>query len=293
LRVKFLFCALLVFSALLPFTASNSFAQNTEAFQFNPARLRIGTLYQYRKSNLDQTHPDNIFIYVADKNHLDVLKLEPGVTTGVNIEAELDWQTFMPKRLAMYHDRKDGTHTAIFTLTTIGNEAVLTPDNLASMNKQAAEIVGKGQRIKIAKLPAHVYGFELISFNFAIQHLRNPKSSFAVGILGDNQNFGPDSPSPIAYFGQAKIDYLVTEKRDGILSHKYRLGGEAFKGNDGLFWTDVKLGHILDIEMPVPNNGDWQNFKLKFIKTEKLSAAAWRKRKAEEIAKFLGSKVKN
>jgi hypothetical protein len=292
LRNKFIFCAALIFSSLFSFNTNVSLAQNTEAFKFNPARVRTGTLYQYRKSNLDGTHPDNVFIYVADKNHLDVLKLEPGVTTGVNIEVELDWQTFMPKKLQMYHDRKDGTHTPIFHLTMVGDEAVLTADDLASMNKQAAAIVGKEQRVKIAS-PAHIYGFELISFNFAIQHLRNPKSNFAVGIMGDNRNFGPDSPSPIAFFGEAKIEYLATEKRDGGLCHKYRLGGEAFKDKEGFFWTDAKLGHITDIEMPLANNGDWENFKLKFIKAEKLSAAAWKKRKADEVAKFLNNSIKN
>lgn len=291
MRNRTLFRALLVFSSLLPLSANSSVAQHSEVFKFNPARVRVGTLYQYRKSNIDGTHPDNILIYVADKTHLDVLKLEPGVSTGVNIEAELDWQSFMPKKLMMYHDKKDGARTPIFHLTTVGDEAVLTPDNLAAMNKQAAEIVGNEQRVKITR-PAHVYGFELISFNFAIQHLSNPKTSFAVTIMGDNRNFGPDSPSPIVNFGQAKIEYLATEERDGIRCHRYRLGGEAFQGNEGLFWTDARLGHILDIEMPLPNNGDWNNFKLMFIKTEKIGAAAWKRRKAEEIAKFLGSSVK-
>lgn len=292
MRITSVFCGLLVFSALFFFNSNVSLGQTAEVFKFDATRVRTGTLYQYRKSNLDDTHPDNVFIYVADKNHLDVLKMEPGVTTGVNIEAELDWQTFMPKKLQMYHDRKDGSHTPIFHLTTIGDEAVLTADNLASMNKQAAEIVGKEQRLKITS-PSHVYGFELISFNFAIQHLRNPKSSFVVGLMGDNQNFGPDSPSPIAYLGEAKIDYLAMEKRDGISCHKYRLSGEAFKGKEGFFWTDANLGHITNIEMPVANNGDWDSFKLKLIKMENLSPAAWKKRKADEKKKFFANSGKN
>jgi hypothetical protein len=291
LRITSVFCGLLVFSALFLFSSNVSFAQTAKAFKFNPARVRTGTLYQYRKSNLDGTHPDTVFIYVADQTHLDVLKLEPGVTTGVNIEAELDWQTFMPKKLQMYHDRQDGLHIPIFHLTTVGNQAVLTADNLASMNPHAAAIVGKEQRLKITS-PSHVYGFELISFNFAIQHLRKPKSNFVVGMMGDNQNFGPDSPSPIAYFGEAKVDYLATEKRDGISVHKYKLSGAAFNGKEGFFWTDAKLGHITDIEMPVANNGDWDNFKLKLVKMENLNAAAWRKRKGEQLRNFFANSGK-
>jgi hypothetical protein len=292
LRNKFILCGLLIFSFIGSFHADVSLAQSPEAFKFNPARLRTGTLYQYRKTNLDGTHPDDIYIYVADRNHLQVLKLEPGVSTGVNIEAELDWQSFMPKHLQMYHDRKDGTHTPIFHLTTVGDEAVLTPDNLAAMNPKVAAIVGKEQRVKITR-PTHVYGFELISFNFAIQHLRNPKTHFAVGIMGDNPSFGPDSPSPISFYGEAKIDYLVTEKRDGALCHKYRLGGQAFKGKEGFFWTDAKLGHLTDVEMPVANNGDWQSFKLKFIRMEKLRPPAWQKRKAEVLKNFFNSDAKH
>ncbi len=60
--IKFLFCALLAFSSLLPFNANPGVAQNSQAFKFNPARLRTGALYQ-RKSNVDGTRPDNIFIY--------------------------------------------------------------------------------------------------------------------------------------------------------------------------------------------------------------------------------------
>lgn len=292
MRNKFILCGLLIFTFMGSFPAAVSLAQSLEAFKFNPARLRTGTLYQYRKSNLDGTHPDNIYIYVADRNRLDVLKLEPGVSTGVNIEAELDWQNFMPKHLQMYHDRKDGSHTPIFHLTTVGDEAVLTPDNLAAMNAKVAAIVGKEQRVKIPK-PAHVYGFELISFNFAIQHLRNPKAGFAVGIMGDNPSFGPDSPSPISFFGEAKIDYLLTEKRDGVLCHKYRMGGEAFKGKEGLFWTDARLGHLIAVEMPLANNGDWHSFKLQFIKMEKLISSAWQKRKAEVLKNFFNGDAKN
>jgi hypothetical protein len=292
LRNQFILCGLLFLAFLCSLQADVSLAQSSEAFKFNPERLRTGTLYQYRKSNLDGTHPDDIYIYVTDRTHLDVLKLEPGVSTGVNIEAELDWQTFMPKQLRMYHDRKDGSHTPIFHLTTVGDEAVLTPDNLAAMNQKVAAIVGKEQRVKIVK-PAHVYGFELISFNFAIQHLRNPKANFTVGIMGDNPNFGPDSPSPIISYGEAKVDYLLTEKRDGALCHKYRLGGPAFKGKEGFFWSDAKLGHLTDVEMPMANNGDWNNFKLKFIRMEKLSLSAWQKRKAEVLKNFFNSDAKN
>jgi hypothetical protein len=288
-----LLCGLWLAALLISLAASASPAQTSSAFQFNPARLHVGTLYQYRKSNLDGTHPDNIWIYVADKTHLDVVKLEPGVITGVNIKATLDWQTFMPKTLQMYHDRKDGSHTPIFHLTMLGNEALLTPDNLASMSPKAAEIVGKEQRFKVSHLPAHVYGFELISFNFAIQHLRNPKAGFAVGLLGDNANFGPNSRSPLADYGQARIEYLASEARSGVWCHKYRLGGEAFKGKDGFFWTDAKLGHIVEINMPVANNGDWDNFKLQFVGMETLSAAQWQKRKALELAKFFTGGGKN
>jgi hypothetical protein len=283
----------LVLSFLFAINTTITSAQDAKTFKFNPARLRVGTLYTYRKSNLDGTHPDNVLIYVASKNRLQVLKLEKGVTTGVNIEAELDWQNFMPSKMTMYHDRKDGSHTPIFHLTVDGDEAVLTPDNLAAMNKQAAEIVGKEQRIKVAKWPAHIYGFELISFNFAVQHLRNPKSSFSVGILGDNANFGPDSRSPLTYLGAAQIDYLATEKCQDKLCHKYKLGGEAFKGKEGFFWTDAKFGHITNLEMPLANNGDWDNFKLQFLKSEALSAAQWQKRKAAELAKFFSENAKN
>jgi hypothetical protein len=286
LRNQFSLGSLLIFSLLFSLQGDASLAQSSAAFKFNPARMRTGTLYQYRKSNLDGSHPDDIYIYVADRNRLDVLKLEPGVSTGVNIEAELDWQTFMPKRLQMYHDRRDGSHIPIFHLTTVGDEAVLTADNLAAMNPKVAEMVGKEQRVRINR-PTHVYGFELISFNFAVQQLRNPKAGFTVGIMGDNAKFGPASPSPLAYFGEARVDYLASEKRQGILCHKYRLGGEAFKGKEGFFWTDARLGHITDIEMPMANNGDWDNFKLKFIKMERLSPAAWKKRRAEVLDRFL------
>jgi hypothetical protein len=73
-----------------------------EKFQYQPDKVITNVVYHYVKTNIDGTHPENISIYVASKNRLEVFKFQdPGTRAGYVI-AEMDWKYFHAASLESY-----------------------------------------------------------------------------------------------------------------------------------------------------------------------------------------------
>lgn len=59
------------------------------------------------------------------------------------------------------------------------------------------------------------------------------------------------------------------------MCRKYKIDGAGLENRGGFIWVNKRGGYIEDMEIELPDNPEWKNFKFKLIKTEKMSRAKW------------------
>lgn len=262
------------------------------AFHFRPERVEVGALYHYIKSNRDGSHAGRVYAYAESATRLDVLKHEPGAAVSVNIVADLNWHTFSAERLEMWYDHADGARHRVLSARDDGGGLVLTLDDPRGFSPQLLDIIGlQPRRVVIPGRPAHVYGFELLTLNFALRHLTDPLQPFAFALVGDNPSLSPESPALLAYLGDAWMRPLGAELRGSATTHKWQLSGPAFGSQEGYIWADSERQHIVDLELPIANNGEWRDFKLALQSVRTLSGAEWQRWKSEATAAYLAPRA--
>lgn len=233
-------------------------------FRYQPEKITTGLVYHYLKTNIDGSRPENVSQYVAANDRLEVLKFhERGERAGLVI-AEMDWSTFSVRRLESWQVFAGAERRKFATLKFLPGERAV--EISIPLLRTASE------KTAIKHLPFHVYNFDFGSLNFAFRHLIDPRASFVIGVA--DPTFKDEGPL-FAYRGEATVTYVKDEKRDGVLCRKYRVDGPGLANRGGFIWVDKSLGHVQDMEIDLPDNPDWQNFKFKLVRTEKMSAAEW------------------
>jgi hypothetical protein len=258
------------------------------AFSYRPERVRVGSLYHYVKSNRDGSNPGQIYAYLASPTRLDVVKLEPHAKVSVNVIAELNWQTFSATRLDMWYDHPDGLHHRVFGMVDEGAELVMTVDDPRGFDAKLLEIIGtQPHAIAVPFHPVHVYGFELLTLAFALPHLVDPTADFVFGLVGDNPRFGARSPELLAYLGETWMRFAGEEVRHGVACRKYRVTGPWLGDLHGSIWVAHDPQQLVEIEIPLANNGEWREFALELKSVQEVRADEWQSWKQRVIAQHL------
>jgi hypothetical protein len=252
------------FLLLLCFVFSTTAMGQVDQFEFQPAKIKTGVVYHYVKTNIDGTHPENISVYVASSDRLEVFKFhEPGTRAGL-VVAQMDWKNFQAATLSSY---------GVFSATEQILAAQLKFD--AAAKKMEVEIPAQDRPLEIIDfdyLPTHLYNFDLTSLNFAFRHLKNPASSFTIGLA--DPTFAQEGPG-VRYRGEAMIRYTGDEKRNGHDCRKYSIGGAGLENRNGFLWVNKQGEHFEDLEIELPDNPDWTTFKLNLKRMENMSPDQW------------------
>lgn len=243
--------------------ASVTFAQ-VDHFQYQPEKIKTGIVYHYVKTNTDGSVPENISIYVASKERLEVFKFhEPGTRAGY-VVAEMDWKNFQASTLLSY---------AAMSATEQPLAAKLK--FLADTKKMEVEIPAQDRPLEVLDfgfLPVHLYNFDLTSLNFAFRHLKNPAQEFKVGIA--DPTFAEEGPG-VRYKGEVTVKYVGDDKRNDKECRKYRIDGAGLENRGGFLWVNKAEGHFEDAEIALPDNPNWSSFKFLLKKIEPMTAEQW------------------
>ncbi|HWM93883.1 MAG TPA: hypothetical protein VN493_24200 [Thermoanaerobaculia bacterium] len=248
--------------ALAVLAASPALAQ-VEAFKYDAARVPVGKVYHYLKTNVDGTIPEHVSIRVAGPNRIESYKFHPGEPPAALVIADMDWAAFSVRSIESLHLLADGSRKTMATLTALdGGKRV----------KVDLPMLGKPpDTVEIGRIPWHIYNFDLASLAFAMPHLVDPKGRFTIGIADPNFGEGP----VFLYRGEAEVAYVGEETRAGVLCRKYRIDGPALRNRGGFLWINHAEGHVEDIEIDLPDNPNWKSFKLKLTGVESMGQAAW------------------
>lgn len=241
------------------------------AFTYRPELIEPGTIYHYVKSNIDSSYPARIIIYVRDNDQLEVLKFEAHGRDAAYVKAHMDWATFSADRLESWVLNPDGQRRPQASLSSSAEDRIFT---ISWQNRK--DIVHVGH------YPVHIYNFDLISLNYILRHWNHPEGDVAIGIL--QPDFDPEPKTMMKYEGTILIKFLGNEDRHEKPCRKYSIGGEGLKMHEGVMWVNEEKGIIEDIEIPIADNPDWDNFKFKFVSSDHMESQEW--------AEFIKTEVK-
>lgn len=99
-----------------------------------------------------------------------------------------------------------------------------------------------------------------------------PRDSFAVGIA--DPTFKETGPL-FHYRGEARVTYAGEERRNGVACRRYRIDGRGLEGRGGWLWVNKRRGHVEDIEIDLPDTPEWQSFKFRLTRAERMTRARW------------------
>ncbi len=263
------FLSLVVFLFLVSsLTAQTS--SSVSMFQHHPERIKVGTVYHYTKSNLDGSKPATVSIYVSSSDIIEVYKAEVEVSDAAHIIAKMDWSTFSASELDSGHLLKDGTREPVAKL------ALSKADNTLRVHLRDQD-----ESVAIDHYPVHIYNFDFISFNYTLRHLKDPTKTFEIGIADPVFQ----GEGLIRYKGKAKIEFIGEAPCHQTTCRKYRITGKPFGDQEGFIWVNKKEGYAENIEIPVPDNPDWNSFKFELKKVEQMTPAEWENYKKNNIGR--------
>ena len=248
-------------------------AFSIDQFSYHPELIEAGTVYHYIKSNIDGSFPARIVIYIRENDQLEVLKFEEHGMDAALVKAHMDWEVFSAIRLDSWVLTPDGNCRPQASLSSFRKDSTFT-----------ISWQGRSEVVNVGHFPVHLYNFDFISLNYILRHWNNPKGEVSVGVL--QPNFDPDPDTMMKYDGTVVIQYLEDGDRNEQPCRKYSIDGEGLKGHRGMMWVNREKGIIEDIEIPIPDNPDWVDFKFKFISDEKMNPGQWTNFMNEEIKKL-------
>ncbi|HSL31657.1 MAG TPA: GNAT family N-acetyltransferase [Anaerolineales bacterium] len=253
--------------------ASPEITSSLDEFCFRPDRVHVGTVFHYLKSNIDGSYPARIFIHIPDHEHLEVLKLEAHGMDAALVKAHMDWTTFSADRFESWILLPDGTRTSQASMSS-------------SFEKKTFTITWKGRNdiVRVQHYPVHVYNFDFISLHHVLPHWQEPEGRVTIGVL--QPNFDPDPQSVLNYEGTVDLLYVGPEERDGHVCRRYSIGGPGIRHQAGSIWVNGQNGYVQDMEIPVPDNPAWQDFKFRFVSSEHMNPRQWNDFVTEEVRKL-------
>lgn len=242
--------------------AIRSVTSSVEAFQYDPEKIPVGTVYHYVKSETDGSRPADVSIFLSSETHIEVFKIYPGANATYYVTADMDWSVFSPQALDGYEIYRDGSRKLVMDcrLDKDKNEYLYT----AGADKYS---------IPIGHYPVHNFNFDLTSLNLSFRFLADPEKDFIAGIHAPT--FDLTHFIRFVYAGEADVKYVGNEARNGAPCRKYSIGGGAFGGKAGTIWVNRDGGYVEDMEIPASDNPSWSTFKMKLKDVETMSQDAW------------------
>jgi hypothetical protein len=234
-----------------------------EAYAYQSSRVPVGIVYHYIKSNIDGSTPERVSLYMSDETTLEAFRWrEPKPQWTSYVKATMDWQRVSAIRL-------ESRRKPRWQAEQLNAVAEYTP----MTHTMSIEFSDKTRHtVVVEHVPFHFYQFDLASLNIAFRQLSDLTKSFQVGLV--NPTFA-QTGAALEYMGLATITYERDETHSEFQCRRYRIEGPGLKNQTGTIWVERNEGHIIDLEIKLPNHPDWTSFKLKFVGKETLDPASW------------------
>ena len=232
-------------------------------FQFERADVPVGNVYHYRKSNIDGTSASNVMLYIATADRIESLKWTDGRDAASLVTADIDWERFSAGAMRNWRLRPDAE-------PELRGRLDAGPD--ASAYRYAFGPI-KGET-SLSEFPWHSYDFDFSSLNVTLRFLTDPTAGFSFHVAdaipeGDSWVFGP--------VGKVNARYVGEARRHGEACNVYAVDGPGLDNRGGSIWVSRAGGHIVDLEIDLPDEDKYRNNKLQLLSVDKVSAEDWQR----------------
>ena len=161
-----------------------------------------------------------------------------------------------------------------------GGEVGLVLTGRLSPDGRALHLATPEGALPALALPTHVWGFDLVSLNFALRHRVDPTRDFEVGLVEPNRPGEGGQPFAV---GTLQVRYRGEEWVNGVACRRYALVSAVLGGAEGSMWVAKDGEHIVRAEHPVRISTDWKDFRLELQRVEPMDALAWQKLEREVL----------
>lgn len=230
-------------------------------FQFDATALPVETVYRYRKSNIDGTSASNVLLYVASRDRIESLKWSGDEGAASWIVADMDWERLSVRSIRNWRLRPDSEPELRGRLELVPESSTYYYE--FGPNRGEAAVRG---------FPWHSYDFDFSSLNVTLRFLRDPTAGFTFTVAdaipaGETWIFGEVGP--------VSADYLGEELRHGDRCYRYAVDGAGLAHQGGYIWVSKEGGHIVDMEIALPDEDKYQDGKLRLLGVEHMTAGEW------------------
>jgi hypothetical protein len=274
----------LIAVALLSGLAQAQPGDSLAQYELQSGRAPQNLVVHYLKSNLDGSKRLVLSLFFPAPLQVEALKVEGDGRYLALVSAELDPQTLSESRMRSFNGLEQGQGGRL--------QMALTSE----VGRMVAEVAGTRMPVTPGHRPAHLYNFDLSGLNLTLPLLRNPRADFEVGIVDPDfeflrTKFRPNAGELLGGLvdkGKATFRYLRDEKLDGeIDTHRFEVGGPAFGGVTGTLWVNAKDRLIERFEHALPDNPDWNSFRLNRLASRPMDKAGWEAFKAASVRRAM------
>jgi hypothetical protein len=148
-----------------------------------------------------------------------------------------------------------------------------------------------GPPLQLTGWPWHSYDFDWASLGAILSHRVDPEVDFSFSRTDFVQQDG--QPPRFAELGDVRLRYEGREARGPYATRRYRMEGpglvapggrpEAAASEAGFLWTDVAEGHLVEFELPIPDEPGFVDGRLRLLETAWLTPEEWERFKRERL----------
>ncbi|MEO1169003.1 MAG: hypothetical protein AAFW97_09870 [Pseudomonadota bacterium] len=225
-----------------------------------------GRIYHYVRSNQDGSDAENVYVYRAAANRLEVYKTRERCSGAAFVTAWVDAET---GRAAVINGGRLMPEARYETFATISY------DGAAAMLRAEAALPDRmvREQVRVEEPIYHLYDFDLATLSLQTMALDNPRAGFSFGlplIRTDAEN-----GNHLGHLGRADAEYVGEEDYNGTAALRFEVAGTALGDNGGPLWIDAESGHVLGAQWGIPNHAGMDDFALRLVEIEDGGEAGW------------------
>lgn len=230
-------------------------------YRFRPELAPVGQVLHYVKSARDGSHEGRVSVYVATADRIESLKWDPGAEQSTLVVAHMDWSRFSVRAFEAWGLTRGAEPRQRATLGVEGNQLrmSLMPEPLT-----------------LNHWPWHSYDFDFTSLTLTLPHRVNHRRELRFW----RTDFVYSDPPVVAELGEVTLRYVGKDRRDGISTWRYTLGGPGLENLSGDWWVDARSGLTVEYQLPIGDEPGYDDVRLKLVKRESLTAEQWEAFKA-------------
>jgi hypothetical protein len=245
---------LLLFGVLL--SCAPPVSAQLEAFRFDAARVPVGKVFHFEKSQLDGGHATKISVYLPAIDRVEALKWDQGGDQATLVVADIDWSKFSVKHFEAWHLVRGSAPERRATVDVTGDEL-----SMSLMSRP----------LTLSHWPWHSYDFDFTSLNVVLPQLADPEGTLRFW----RTDFVYSDPPVVDELGEVTMRFEARQRRHGVPVRRYSLGGPGLQNLYGTWWADARTGLLVEYELPVGDEPGYDNVRLRLESARKLSHARW------------------